>query len=432
MHFSTLEVAFYIRKSLAHGAIRFGVLPRAVPDDIDRTGSLSTGPRGEFLRKRHRGFFAAEDRAVRSAELPKDARLSSTLFWKSVFDGTRQGWIWAGMIAGGILFILLGFAVLASKGAAGWVEVFIGAALIATPLIRTAQTRKQIRDRERKEHAEHDARERRHREMLSAYTTALARLREDPNDAAMSAVARERERLELPYDVWCPMAKQTVLEVGLDALARLGPSGAREVNDLMKRAGAAVGLTPADELRTRLGLYRVAAWHLLADDRAADAQLASLEKFRAGFDITPNDVPIEEQARTELERLRGITSNDLPREECPFALGFHEYCVRVARGTLLKRTVEKTDDGKRVTKLDPDEQCTLVVTNKRIVVEGTKRAEVPLHKVDDIEFDADANVLEIRTARGLDPIDVRVDDPIYTGALIDLALSVDERPRGFA
>lgn len=424
-------MAFYIRKSLAHGAIRFGVLPRAAADVIDRTGSLSTGPRGEFLRKRHRGFYFAEDQAVRSAELPKELTVASTPFWKWVFDGTRQGWIWAGMIVGGILLVLLGLAVLATKGAPGWFWIVIGVGLIATPLIRTAQVRRQTREREKKEREEREERERRHREMLSAYTAALARLRKEPNDEAMAAVARERERLELPYDIWSPMARQTVLEIGFAELAKGGPSAAKDVSELMKRASAAVGLAPSDEVGVRTGLYRIVLWHLLADDRANETQAEALEAVRRGLGVGDADTPGEGQAAAEFVRLRGFTPAELPREECPFALGFHEYCVRVARGTLLKRTREKAGR-KRIDRLEPDHDCTLIVTNKRIVVDAAKRIEIPLAKVDDVELDADANVLTIRTARLVPNLDLRVEDPIYTGAMVDLAMSVDERPKGFA
>jgi len=431
VHFIYAAVAFYIRKSLAHGAMRFGVGLRAAADDIDRTGSLSTGPRGEFLRKHHRGFYFAEDQMVRSAELPKDRGIAMTPFWKSIFDGTRQGWIDTAMIASGILFVMLGLAVLASKGAPGWLWIIIGAGLVAWPILRTANTRRVVREREKKERAEHEATERRHREMLAAYSSALAKLRDDPNDANLGAVVRERERLELPYDIWSPLARHTVLDIGFAALAQQGPSGAKDVSDLMKRASAAVGLTPSDEFRIRLGLYRVAAWHLLADDRASETQLQSLETLRRGFAFSDPDLPVEGQATEELARLRGFTTTELPREEAPFPLGFHEYCIRVARGTLLKRTREKTN-GKRIEKIDPDEACTLVITNKRLVVDSTKRVEVPLHKIDDVEFDADANVLTIRTARGIKSLDLRIEDPIYTGGLLSLALGVDERPRGFA
>jgi hypothetical protein len=424
-------VAFYIRKSLAHGPIRFGVVPRAVADVIDRTGSLSTGPRGEFLRKRHRGFFFAEDQAVRSAELPKELSVTHTPFWKSVFDGTRQGWIYAAMIAGGVLFMLLGLSVLATKGAPGIFWIVIAIALIATPLIRTANMRRQVYEREKKEREEREARERRHREMLSAYTAALKRLREDPSEDAMAAAARERERLELPYDVWSPMARQTVLEIGFAALARTGPSGSAEVSELMKRSSSAVGLAPSDELGVRIGLYRAAVWHILADDRANDAQMQSIEAVRRGLGVGDNDIPHEKQAADEFERLRGYTPENLPREEAPFALGFHEYCVRVAKGTLMKRTREKVA-GKRIEKIEPDQDCTVVLTNKRIVVDAAKRIEVPVAKVDDLELDADANILSIRTARRVPNLDLRLEDPIYTGALVDLVLGVNERPRGFA
>ncbi|HET7436148.1 MAG TPA: hypothetical protein VFN10_15670, partial [Thermoanaerobaculia bacterium] len=191
-------MSFYIRKSLAHGPIRFGVAPRAPWEEIDTDPSLSTGSAGEFLRKKTKSFFLANARgaSVISPVLPTDKGISATPFHKSVVDGTRRGWIFLAVMILGLIFILLGFAVISRKGAQGWVEVILGAAMIATPLVMTAQARKQIKEREEKERAEREAREKRHREMLASYINALDELRRNPNDITMHALARERQQLE--------------------------------------------------------------------------------------------------------------------------------------------------------------------------------------------------------------------------------------------
>lgn len=426
------SLAFYIRKSLAHGPIRFGVSPRLAEEALHDEGGLSTGPKGEFLRKRTRTFFFAENRAVRGAELPTTAGIGATPFWKSVFDGTRRGWLFLASTILGVLFVLIGFAVIARKGAQGWVEVILGVAMIATPIIMTAQERKKIKEREERERAEREETERRHREMLASYSAALEKMRRDPSPASFEEVARERQHLELQYDIWCNPARRMVLEIGFEALARLGTARAAEVNDLMTRASTAAGLAPSDEIGVKLDLYRVVLWHLLADDRCGNAQLDELKNFRKGFDIWDRDVPVEAKAAEEFKRLQGLRTNNLPKKECTARLGFHEYCIHSTQGSVLKKVREKRD-GKRVEKLVPNEPCTVFVTNKRIIVDnGKKPVEVALPKIDDIEIDMDPNVLAIRTARGIKPLDVQVEDPIYTGAIIDLAASLDERPRGFA
>ena len=72
------------------------------------------------------------------------------------------------------------------------------------------------------------------------------------------------------------------------------------------------------------------------------------------------------------------------------------------------------------------------VTNKRVVIDVKKPIEIPLTQIDDIEVDVDANVLIIRAAKPQEPVIVRVEQPIYAAALIDIATSIDDRPRGFA
>jgi len=424
-------VAFYIRKTLALGPIRFGVAPRKPLESIDSDAALSTGAKGEFLRRQTRAFFFADNRSTPGATLPVTRGISGTPFWKSVFDGTTRGWIFLASTILGVILLLLGVAVIARKGPQGWVEVILGLAAIVTPLVMTAQTRRKIREQEERDRAAREEEERRNREMLAAYTTALDNLRASPNDVALGAAAREREALTLPYEIWSGLARRTVVAIAFDALHRLGSEKASEVNDLVTRASRAVGLSPADELGVKVDLYRTAAWHLLADDRAASAQEASLRQLREGLELGENDVPLELSAVDEFARLRGYSRDHAPKTDCPFPLGFHEYCLHVAKGSILKRTKARVDK-KRIEKLVPDEPCTLIVTNRRLILDAKKRTEILLPKIDDVELDADENVLAIRAAKGIKPLDLQLDDPIYTGTVIDIATSLNERPRGFA
>src|SRR5437764_7768459 len=117
-------------------------------------------------------------------------------------------------MAFGILFILLGFSVLARKGPQGWGEVIIGAICIAIPIVMTAQQRKQIRDQEERQRAEREALESRNLEMLTWYTKALNHLRVDRGEASLHALRGERESLTVPYEIWGPAARRTILEIG--------------------------------------------------------------------------------------------------------------------------------------------------------------------------------------------------------------------------
>ncbi|HEV8658580.1 MAG TPA: hypothetical protein VGS96_08115 [Thermoanaerobaculia bacterium] len=413
-------MTFYVQKSLAHGPIRFGVSLRQTLEDIDSDAALSTGPSGEFLRRRSGGFYFADARSINAPSLPESPTIARTPFWTSLRGEGRRSAAYLASIALGAIFALLGIAVLIRKGRAGWVEVILGAIMIGVPIVLTAQKRRQIRMEEERVRAEREERERRHRAMLEAYVSALQRLRENPSEETLDVATREREALELPYELWSPLAKRTVLQIGFEALARLTPQRAREVSDFMSHASEAVGLSAADEVETKLDLYRVLVWHLLADDLLGKAQAEQLKLFRKGFDIWDRDAPVETQAIEEFHLLRGLKSSSVPRKQCGIRLQFREYCVHSSRATLLS--------DKRV----PRGTGSLFVTNKRVLIDMKKPIDIPLAQIDDLEVNIDANLLTIRAARPEKPVIVQVEQPIYTAALIDLATSIDERPRGFA
>lgn len=423
-------MAFYVRKNLAHGPIRFGVPPRSRIEEIDRAG-LSTGASGEFLRKRTKGFIFADVRAIGTPELPRDESIASMPFWSSVIDGTRRGWIYAAMMAFGLLLSLWGLAVLVRLGPQGWILIIIGLILLLTPPVITAQQRRQVREAEKHERAEREERERRHREALASYSAALELLRAEPTEEKYAAAARERDSLDLSYEVWAPLARRTVLHIGFQALARLAPRRSAEVSEIMSRAAASVGLSEVDEREVKLDLYRIVIWHLLADDRLGEVQEQMLAEIREGFKISDEDVPVAVKASDQFRRLRGHSPDNVPRHDCGIQLKFHEYCIHTTRARLLKRKREKVD-GKRVVRHTPTEEGTLYVTNKRLILALGKQRDIPLPKIDDIEVDVDADIMSVKTALRFGSPDFRLDDPIYTGALIDIATMINERPRGFA
>lgn len=427
-------MTFYIRKALPHGRIRFGVSPRSTIAEIDSAPELSTGGRGEFLRKRMSGFFFADNRAsVDAPVMPEKSGIGATPFLKSVVDGTKRGWVFLGMMVFGALMILLGVAVVARKGPQGWIQVILGLILIAVPIILTAQARRRIHEQEEKDRVAREEEEKRHRALLSSYTTALERLRQNPGRNTLEAATREHEKLTLAYEVWCGYARRTALDIAFEALGKQGTANASEVGALITRVSRAVGLAPSDELGVRLDLYRTVVWHLLADDRLGEAQGAELRRLREGLELSDSDIPVEARLIEEFAMLRGITKNNLPKEpSANLALGFHEYCLHAARGSTLRKVWERVN-GRPLAKLVPAESCMVYVTNRRVVVAGKKKnEEILLGKIDDVEVDVDPNVLTIRTAKTLRDVELQLEDPIYTAALLDMATTLDERPRSFA
>ncbi len=397
-------MTFYVEKRLALGPISFGVSSRRDAESIDEHDALSTGASGEFLHRGGEGFFfGGHDRFARPA-LPSTPSVRTIPFSTSLKEARAL----LALIPLGFLFTLLGFAVIGRKGPQGWIEVILGLAMIATPIVLTANKRKQIREQEERERAEREATEKRNRELLAAYMAALERARDARNEEAFQQLEREREVLTLPYAIWGPTARRTTLLIGFDELARRGPAASKEVAQLMDRVSRAAGLSPEDQKGVKLDLYRTVVWHLIAADRLGESQSEQLQSIRKGFDIWDRDVPAESKAFDEFQRLRALTTQTLPRAQCTTPLGFQEYCIFQT----------------------PTDQAMLHVTNKRMILEGKKLFDVPIGRVFDVVVNSNDGVITVKTDKKL--VRLRVEEPVYTAAILDLASQIDERPRGFA
>ena len=195
---------------------------------------------------------------------------------------------------------------------------------------------------------------------------------------------------------------RTVLLIAFDELAK----GTRDLSDIIYRAGNAAGLNAAQETSIRNDLYATLAWHLLADGRLGPVQARQLASIREGLGITDDDAAMIQQ----LQRLRGLTPQTLPHQRCTTQLGFGEYCVH-----------ETASD-----------QGTLHVTNKRVIVDAKKRIEIPIARAFDVVANVDERMITVKTENPKKPLRLKVEQPIYTAGMLDLAASIDERPRGFA
>jgi hypothetical protein len=394
---------------------RFAVGRRRELRSIDHNVELSTGPAGEFIRHRPEIFYSADLRAIRNPEMPKPRTIASTPFWASLIDGTRRGWGMLGAMGAGLLFALFGLAVVSAGSPAGWLFVIIGLALIGVPLLITLQKRRGIHQAEERARRDREERDNRNRELLAAYTTALERLREDPNDATLAQVEAENEKLDLPYAVWADTAIGTVLNVGFSTLARVGPERAAEVADLMDRASAAAGLIAEDAKAVKHALYSTVLWHFLADDRLGQEQLKIVRDVQKGFGIADEEVPIDASSEAQLERLRGVDHRNAPRCNATIPLNLNEYCMYTAGIRL--------SDGR---------ETNIYVTSRRVIIEGDKKTEITVQKIDDVFVDADQHLISLRSSDIKRAIEFRAGEPIYLAAMLDLATRLDDRPKSFA
>ncbi|HJT17117.1 MAG TPA: hypothetical protein VJ853_07010 [Thermoanaerobaculia bacterium] len=396
-------MTFYVEKQLALGPISFGVSPARPAGAPDDDPSLSTGPAGEFLRRRSEGFFFGGQDRFAGPTLPAAPTISSKPFWESLKGGSpaRTYGFYALMLLG-VLLVLLGFSVVATKGPQGWVEVILGLILIAIPIALTAQQRRKIREEEERQRAEREAIEKRNREMLAAYTAALGRAQNERTPEAFAALDRERQALTLPKEIWSPAARRAVLLIGFDELAKKNP----KLADVIHRASSAAGLAAEDETSIKNDIYGTVVWHLLADDRLGAVQARQLAAIRENLGVEDTTAGVVQQ----FQRLRGLTPQTLPKTRCSTQLGFGEHCVH-----------ETPIDG-----------GTLHVTNKRVLVDRKKRLEIPIAHAFDVVANADDSVITVKTDNPKKPLKLRVEQPVYSAAMLDLAASIDERPRGFA
>jgi hypothetical protein len=407
-------MSFYVEKKLATGPFRFIVARRRELTSIDDNPEMSTGVSGEFVRHRDEMFYVADHRPIRKPELPQARSITTQPFWTSLVDGTPKGWGFLAMIVVGILFVLLGFSVVISKGPQGWMPVLLGLALIVVPIILTANKRRIVHAAEEKRRTERAERDKRDRELLAAYAATLDQMRDDPSDQTLDGVRREREKLDLPYSIWGDAACSSVLQVGFGLLARVGPDRANEVAALMDRASRAAGLVAEDALSAKHAIFATVLWHYLADDRLGTAQLRVVRAVESGLGIAPEDVPVETSSEAQFEQLRGIDHRNVPRSQTAIPMALREYAIHTVSASVNNAA-----------------PANVHLTNKRLIVEGTKKQEYPVSTIDDIEVDADTSTIALRITNVKTPLSLRVAEPVYFASLISLATTLDERPKSF-
>ena len=408
-------MSIYVQKTLGTGPFRFAAIRRRELSSIDDSPDLSTGPSGEFNRHRNEIFFSADRYEIEKPMARVGHSASATPFRAMLFDGTTQGWVFLGMMLFGALLVLIGLTVVLGKGPQGWVEVIFGLLLIVTPVLLTANKRRLIREQESRSREEHEERETRNRALIGAYGEALEQLLANPNDETLDRVRIEREKLDIPYALWRNTGRGTVLQLGFDALSRLGPGSGKEIRTLMDRASDVAGLTDEDAIGAKRDLHSTVVWHLLADDRLGRVQKQIIAEMQSGLGIAPEDVPLDTSSIDQFDRLRGVDHRRVPRASVSMQLNPSEYAVHATNGT--------NDSGAT---------AQIFITNKRFLVDTDKRLEIPLRTIDQIDVDADRELMSVYASNSKKPIVLKMQQPMYTASLLDLAASLDERPRGFA
>ena len=423
-------LSFYVRKALATGPIRFAVNARnngtTAAEDHDR--GFSTDARGSYRRLGKEVLFFADQHGLGGPRRKKEKR--ALTLWRYLRPDGARGWGRIALIGLGLLLILLGIAVCFTKGAQGLIEIVVGLGVAATPLVTTWRKIQELRRIEEAQRAEREALEARNLKLVGEFAETLRRLKDGYDDDVLASVKAERQGRDIPYDAISSMARTAVLEVGFDALSR--SAGSHSVARAMDSTSDAVKLTPEDKAGVRRHLYQIVVWHLLVDDRLTDAQEESLAELRKALDLDPSAVARDDAAVAELRRIRGLQQENLPAADCEIDLQFHEICYHKTTGAVMKLKREKatTPEGsKRVVERWVEvRKCDLFVTNKRVIIRDKKQRDIPLHKIFDVEIDADLDLLMLTTSDPKNPHEVSLRDPIYTARVIDIAASMAVDP----
>lgn len=401
---------FYVRRTIGPTRIRFGV---NVLDPLetggDGDGFWSTGGAGEFRRHGAPGLYYTESEATGPAaiEAQRDER--------KLFDFRAFPTWMLGLMAGGMLFFVIGLLVVFRKGPQGWIEVILGAGMIAAPFIITAKQRRDARIAAEKERLARAEEEERRRKIVGEFAAQVERLHADVSDQELENIRKTRTKREIPLEAFAHLADAALLRIGFALLVERGlPPG--EVSVRLKHVAKALGLPDEHVAELRTQIYQKLVWQLLADRRLTPEHRARLDEIRRGIGVN-GAAEREASAMAQFEKVESLDPRKPPKllenpSVRPIERGIHETPATILRGK-------------------NEEPGSLLITSRRVALRGKKEVEIPVDYIFDIEVDADRNLLRIVANDRKEKVhEVVLDDPIYAAALVQIAAAMPKKPGG--
>lgn len=435
-------MSFDVYKHLRPGFIRFRVDPqnRPAPDPSDL--AFSTGPRGEFRARHSRGLVFDEPASspVGSAPLRGSKSFVPQNRFEKYFrtgDSPLSAWITLGCVILGVLLIIFGILIVTlrppDERTPGWIEIVLGALLIAGPYALAAKQRRDRRVRLEREQAAREAEERALRERVGEMTRLIDAIEALPADDGIERIATERQRYDLPWDVYGPLARRAVLRASFEGLSHSAEQPVEDIGRRIDRLCAALGF-PHDETRAmKQRICRRLAWHLIADGRMSEAMLQRLRQVAEALGLRVTDFGSELSVADELRRAGTLSFRSLPKKTAGIDLRFGEVLHHRSSGKFVKPSAIRPSVDSEYKLEDEgwidEARCDLWITSKAVRVTGEKDAEVEYPHLMGIEIDADNNVLVLSVAEKK-PISVELSDPYLSAAIIDFASEAD-RPKLF-
>jgi len=393
-------VAFYIRKNLESGPLRFAVGERTA-DGRDDDPRFSTGPKGEYRPIRRTSLYFGEQRDGEGVALTNIAQFP-TLQHEPVLSLL----MWCSVGLGAIL-LLAGIGVLAvKKDMIGILEIVIGLAMIITPFVRTIQKRREVRAKREKILAERAAEEARLQALIGSFAERVRLLRTRRDAESLAEIAKERAAIDVPYEAILATARPVLTSVAFELTADVPERSSAAVAVELKSCARAIGLTEFDTTRILAEIVRRVIWHLLSDDRMSDENKRQVDELTKAFEI-PEELLQEEQAAIdEFCALRGLEIRKLTPRRADLPLGFNEACVHQTAGTNASK--KKSADG------------SIYITTKRLSLVNGRQDDTQLASIYDIELDSDENTIHLKLADRRNNFALRVQRPIETAAVLEI------------
>lgn len=183
-----------------------------------------------------------------------------------------------------------------------------------------------------------------------------------------------------------------------------------------------VGLEPAFRHRARLDAYTRAHVEAVSDHDLTAEEEQALDRVRAAFDLTDEELADELSLLERLRELRAIRDGDLPVVEATVKLASAETCHLESRGRLLKRRVLRrfSRNGQRykVRGYVIHKEGALVVTNRRVALVHRRVTSFPIGKILDVEVDHDRRLLVLTRAGVGAPAFLTTPDALRAGAIV--------------
>lgn len=433
-------MSFDVYKYLRPGFIRFRVDPHSGEPQAGASTEFSTGPRGEFRGRRRTGMVfdeAATSSAVGGGIGHIRVEEPRTAFrkWFQTGETVTSAWVTLGLTIAGAILILLGVLVLTltENDTAGWIEIILGAALVAGPHLLAAKRRRDERVRLERERAEREEQLRAVREQVGEMSRLLDSITALPDEAELPRIAEERKKFDVSYEAMAPMARQAAMRAGFDGVARADTLGEREVGRRIDQLCSAVGLTHEDTRAVKQRICRRLGWHLIADERMTPEMQARLRTLAEAMGLNAADFGAEWNVADEFRRMSAISFGSLPRKTAPIELRYGEYVHHRSGGTCMKPSGIRPSVDSEVKLAEEswleDCRCELWVTTKGIRLTGERNLDFDYNELRGIEIDADRGVL-VLTYSERKTVALELSDPYYTATMIDFASEAD-RPKIF-